>query len=99
GMLRETAQRLAGAVRARAEAERPAEERAAERRRVMELAASESLSKGVTSFHDAGTGFGTIDLMKELESEGALPVRLYVMIRESNDELQRRLPDYYMPAD
>lgn len=99
GMLRETAQRLAGAVRARAEAERPAEERAAERRRVMELAASESLSKGVTSFHDAGTGFGTIDLMKELESEGALPVRLYVMIRESNDELERRLPDYYMPAD
>ena len=99
GMLRETAQSLASRVRARAEAQRPADEISAERRRVLELAAQEALSKGVTSFHDAGTGFGTIDLMKELEAEGALPVRLYVMIRASNDELERRLPDYYMPAD
>ena len=99
GLLRETAQGLARRVRARAEAERPEAEVAAERRRVLDLAAQESLSKGVTSFHDAGTGFGTIDLMKELESEGALPVRLYVMIRASNDELEQRLPQYYMPAD
>jgi predicted amidohydrolase YtcJ len=99
GMLRETAQGLASRVRARAEAERPADEVAAERRRVLELAAQEALSKGVTSFHDAGTSFRTIDLMKELEAEEALPVRLYVMIRESNDELERRLADYYMPAD
>ncbi|MGH7446062.1 MAG: amidohydrolase [Longimicrobiales bacterium] len=99
GMLRETAQRLAGRVRARAEAERPRDELAAERRRVVDLAAQESLSKGVTSFHDAGTGFATIDLFKELEAEGALPVRLYVMIRASNDQLEQRLPDYLMPAD
>jgi len=99
GMLRETAQRLAGQVRARASAERPAEEIAAERRRVVDLAAQEALSKGVTSFHDAGTGFGTIDLFRELEAEGALPVRLYVMIREPNEQLEQRLPDYLMPAD
>ncbi|HSJ32496.1 MAG TPA: amidohydrolase [Longimicrobiales bacterium] len=99
GLLRETAQGLASRARARAEAERPREDVIAERRRVMELAAQEALSKGVTSFHDAGTGFGTIDLMKELEAEGALPVRLYVMIRAPNDELEQRLPDYLMPAD
>jgi hypothetical protein len=99
GMLRETAQRLAGRVRARTSAERPQEEIAAERRRVVDLAAQEALSKGVTSFHDAGTGFGTIDLFRELEAEGALPVRLYVMIREPNEELEQRLPDYLMPAD
>ena len=99
GLLRETAQGLASRARARSEAERPREEVIAERRRVMELAAQEALSKGVTSFHDAGTGFGTIDLMKELEAEGALPVRLYVMIRAPNEELERRLPDYLMPAD
>ncbi|MGH7465232.1 MAG: amidohydrolase, partial [Longimicrobiales bacterium] len=79
--------------------ERPRDELAAERRRVVDLAAQESLSKGVTSFHDAGTGFATIDLFKELEAEGALPVRLYVMIRASNDQLEQRLPDYLMPAD
>jgi predicted amidohydrolase YtcJ len=99
GLLRETAQRLAGRVRARAEAERPREDIEAERRRVMELAAQEALSKGVTSFHDAGTGFGTIDLLKQLEAEGALPVRLYVMIREPNDQLTQHLPHYFMPAD
>ncbi|HSK20790.1 MAG TPA: amidohydrolase [Longimicrobiales bacterium] len=99
GLLRETAQGLASRARARSEAERPREDVIAERRRVMELAAQEALSKGVTSFHDAGTGFATIDLMKELEAEGALPVRLYVMIRAPNDELERRLPDYLMPAD
>ena len=99
GLLRETAQGLASRARARSEAERPREDVLAERRRVMELAAQEALSKGVTSFHDAGTGFGTIDLMKELEAEGALPVRLYVMIRAPNDELEQRLPDYLMPAD
>jgi predicted amidohydrolase YtcJ len=99
GMLREAAQRLAGRVRASAEAQRPQEDIIAERRRVMELAAQEALSKGVTSFHDAGSGFGTIDLLKQLEAEGALPVRLYVMIRESNDRLEQRLPEYLMPAD
>lgn len=99
GLLRETAQGLAGRARARAEADRPREDVIAERRRVMELAAQEALSKGVTSFHDAGTGFGTIDLMKQLESEGALPVRLYVMIRAPNEELEQKLPQYRMPAD
>jgi hypothetical protein len=99
GMLRETAQRLAGQVRARTSAERPREEIAAERRRVVDLAAQEALSKGVTSFHDAGAGFGTIDLFRALEAEGALPVRLYVMIREPNEQLEQRLPDYLMPAD
>jgi predicted amidohydrolase YtcJ len=99
GMLRETAQGLAGRVRSQTASQRPAEDIAAERRRVMELAAHEALSNGVTSFHDAGTGFGTIDLMKELEAEGALPVRLYVMIRESNDRLEQHLADYLMPAD
>jgi predicted amidohydrolase YtcJ len=65
----------------------------------MELAAQESLSKGVTSFHDAGSGFATIDFMKRLEAEGALPVRLYVMIRAPNDELEAKLPQYLMPAE
>lgn len=99
GLLRETAQGLVSRVRAQAQAQRPREQIEAEQRRVLELAAQASLENGITSFHDAGTGFSDIDFMKRLEAEGALPVRLYVMIRAPNEELEQKLPEYLMPAD
>ncbi|CAN5657031.1 amidohydrolase [soil metagenome] len=99
GLLRETAQGLVGRARAQSESGRSAADRDAENRRAVQLAAEESLSKGVTTFVDAGTGFGTIDLYRQLESEDALPVRLYVMIRAGNDQLEQRLADYRMAAD
>ncbi|HEX6307592.1 MAG TPA: amidohydrolase [Longimicrobiales bacterium] len=99
GLLRETASGLVSRARARAEANRPESERLAEQRRVAELAAQEALANGVTTFVDAGVGFGTVDFYRTLESEGALPVRLYVMIRESNDRLEEHLPRYLMPAE
>jgi predicted amidohydrolase YtcJ len=64
GLLRETAQRLVGSARTRAESGRSVEDREAESRRAVELAAAEALSKGVTTFHDAGTGFETIDFLR-----------------------------------
>ncbi len=64
------------------------------------LAAREALRHGVTSFHDAGSSFKTIDFFKRLEAEGALPVRLYVMVRgESNEEMAKLLPSYRMVAE
>lgn len=60
------------------------------------LAVQECLSKGVTSFQDAGSDFGTIDVFRELAERGELGVRLWVMIRSSNEQLQRRLPHYRM---
>src|SRR5690606_27903049 len=80
GLLRETAQRLAGAARARADSGQTDEARQALARRVVQLAGEDLLSKGVTSFHDAGAGFGTIDLFRQLAEEGSLPVRLNVMV-------------------
>lgn len=63
------------------------------------LAAQEALRHGVTSFHDAGASFEVIDFFKRLEEKGELPVRLYVMVRgESNETMEERLSDYYMPA-
>jgi predicted amidohydrolase YtcJ len=53
-------------------------------RKVLELASQEALSKGVTSFQDAGSSFATIDLMKQLIDEGKIGVRLWVMVREGN---------------
>jgi len=97
GLLRETAQRIVGAVMAAADSARSPEEVEEENREAVRLAGEDALSKGVTSFHDAGSNFATIDFFKMLEEEGSLPVRLYVMVRrESNEEMDRRLPEYRM---
>jgi predicted amidohydrolase YtcJ len=95
GLLRETARELVRAALARADKERPAAEVEADRRRAVELATAEALSKGVTSFQDAGSSFDTIDLFKRLADEGRLKVRLYVMARyATNEELAAKLPRY-----
>src|SRR5262249_2398857 len=54
GLLRERAQILAGDAHTAWEARRTPEERAAARRRAIDLAIDESLSKGITTFEDAG---------------------------------------------
>ncbi|MGH7503132.1 MAG: amidohydrolase [Longimicrobiales bacterium] len=98
GLLRETAQRLVNA--GTPSEQRSPEEVYAEQKRFVDLAAQEVLSKGVTSFQDAGSSFETIDFLKTLEERGELPVRLYVMVRrESNEEMDARLPQYLMPAE
>jgi predicted amidohydrolase YtcJ len=74
GLLRETAANLVGT-------ENTDPGRA---RKALELASEEVLSKGITSFQDAGSSFSTIDLMKELIDAGKIRVRLWVMVREGN---------------
>lgn len=92
GLLRETASRLvrqgageppmsAGDIRARA-------------LRGIELATAEALENGVTTFHDAGSGFDTVDLLRQLADEGKLGIRLYVMLRVPNETLAQRIGDY-----
>ncbi len=87
GFLRERAQELVRVPRDFVESR--------ERKKV-ELAAKECLSKGVTSFQDAGSSFASIDFYKKLAQEGALDVRLWVMISEPNERLARELPLYKM---
>lgn len=94
GLLRENAQGLVRRVLSQVEAERSPAEIAAQLRRAAELASEELLRKGVTSFHDAGTSFATVDFYHELIEEDALPVRLYVMVSGSNDEMAEKLADY-----
>jgi predicted amidohydrolase YtcJ len=97
GMLRESAEDLVAAARARSDSARTPAERAATARRIVALAGAEALSKGITSFHDAGSSFATIDLFKRLADEGALPVRLYVMVKgETNARLDSLLGRYRM---
>jgi predicted amidohydrolase YtcJ len=92
GAFLETAQ---GLVRARP-ARRTPEEVAARARREVELAAAECLRNGVTTFHDAATSFATVDLYKKMAEEGALGVRLYVMLNENNQALAERGAAYRM---
>jgi predicted amidohydrolase YtcJ len=97
GLLRENADALVYGVMNAAMEARSQEEQQAEFERIVELAAQDALSKGVTTFHDAGSDFVTIDGLKRMADEGRLPVRLYVMVRfESNDVMRERLPDYRM---
>jgi hypothetical protein len=65
-----------------------------QQKRIIDLATRECLAKGVTSFHDAGASFETIDLYKSLAEDGKLGVRLYVMISEGNEALKARLAQY-----
>jgi predicted amidohydrolase YtcJ len=63
-------------------------------RKVLELASQEALSKGVTSFQDAGSSFATIDLMKQMIDEGKIGLRLWVMVREGNEREAPLLAKY-----
>jgi hypothetical protein len=94
GLLRETAEGLVGAARAKARENMTPEELDQELRTMAQLAAEEALVNGITSFHDAGVGFSTVDLFKKLADEGNLPVRLYVMIRASSTALEENLASY-----
>ena len=70
------------------------EEAAALTRRLIELASKECLAHGVTTFHDAGTSFGTVDIYKKMAEEGVLPVRLYVMLGADSKTLAARGAGY-----
>jgi len=99
GLLRENAQDAVEDAITRYDQRLSPDETAARLRQQSDLAAAEALAHGVTSFHDAGASFATIDFLKTLEAENALPVRLYVMVRgESNKQMAERLSGYLMPA-
>lgn len=72
------------------------EEAQARTRKQIELASQECLIHGVTTFHDAGNSFATIDLYKKMAEEGALPVRLYVMLSAGNGALAEKGLAYRM---
>jgi predicted amidohydrolase YtcJ len=94
GLFRERADRLLDEAYARARQSMSPAEREAEVRRQIRLADEEAVSKGVTSFQDAGSSFDTIDVFKKVASEGGLGLRLWVMIRDSNERMAQRLAGY-----
>ncbi|MCS7013947.1 MAG: amidohydrolase [Chloroherpetonaceae bacterium] len=94
GIFQETAQSLIEqAYQADLARRTPAEIDSAERQAIR-LAIAEALSKGVTSFQDAGSSFETIDRLKDMADKGELPIRLWVMVSARETKLAERLPQY-----
>jgi len=88
GVFRETAQSLVGPRRG------DAAQQDRDLRKAIELATKECLTKGITSFQDAGSSFGTIGIFKQLAQTGQLKIRLWVMVGATNASMARLLPKY-----
>jgi predicted amidohydrolase YtcJ len=96
GMMRETAQDAVRNALADYKAQRSPEAIEAEFRQQVKLAADEAISKGITTFHDMGETFETIDMLKKMADEGNLPLRLNVAIQEPAEALEGKLDQYRM---
>ena len=96
GVFSETAAGLVSRVRSSQGIRRSPESRRLELRQEIELAVQECLRKGVTSFQDAGSSFAEVDMFREMAERGELGVRLWVMIRTSNRDLELNLSNYRM---
>ena len=94
GLLRETASGIVGRAYEQWRAAKTVAERDGDARRQVQLSVQASLEKGITSFHDAGSNFTTLDMLKQVASEGGLGIRLWVMVRDSNDNLRAKLARY-----
>jgi predicted amidohydrolase YtcJ len=94
GLLRETASGIAGRALDAWRAKKTAAERDLDSRRQIELAVKASLEAGITSFQDAGSNFNTIDVIKRVAAEGGLGIRLWVMVRDSNENLHAKMAQY-----
>jgi predicted amidohydrolase YtcJ len=86
--------RLVSRAHERSQQSRSPGERREDLLKAIRLASEQCLAYGVTSFQDAGSSFADVDLFRELVRQRALPVRLWVMLNESNDALAARLSDY-----
>lgn len=96
GMMRESAQDIFRAAYASHQARRPAEVVEQEMRQMIKLAGEEALRHGITSFHDLGTRFVEVDLLRKMADEGNLPVRLYMALEEEAVDMKDRLAEYRM---
>jgi len=91
GVFRETAAGLIQRVYQQAEQRQPAQAKRQRWLAAVELATDECLRNGITSFQDAGSSVATVDALKELAESDRLRVRLWLMIRDSNQNLDRHL--------
>jgi predicted amidohydrolase YtcJ len=96
GLLNEGARGLVDRVLESYRAHRTAAEAEAELREQIRLAEQDSLSKGITTFEDAGSPFATVDVFRKMAENGELRLRLWVMLRAPQSELEAKARRYYV---
>jgi predicted amidohydrolase YtcJ len=96
GLMNEHAQGLVDRALSAYRSHRPVGEAEAEAQRQVDLAVRECLSKGITTFEDAGSPLAVVDLLKSLASQDKLGLRVWMMLRQPNDVLAPNLKKYYM---
>ncbi|MCF8261554.1 MAG: amidohydrolase [Melioribacteraceae bacterium] len=94
GVLEETAKFLVTNLYKKDLEKRTSEEIKSQIEKEIILGIDECVSKGITSFHDAGSTFEDIDVIKGLVDQKKNDLRLYLMIGENNDSLKSRIKDY-----
>jgi predicted amidohydrolase YtcJ len=94
GLLRERAEGLAGQAYSAWKNKRTPAERAADLRKVIDLAQDECLAKGITTFEDAGSPLAVVDALRRMADRSELRLRMWVMLRTSNQELAANLDRY-----
>ena len=94
GLFNERAQSLIGDALGRDRAKRTRAQVEADLRTEIQLASEEALSKGLTTVADAGSPPATIELMKKVVDERKLPLRVWMMLRETPDKLATDMPKY-----
>jgi predicted amidohydrolase YtcJ len=92
GLLNEKAQGLVRTAMNRDLARRTMAQREADEEKQIDLAAQESISKGITTFEDAGSPADVIERLQRRASAGTLPLRLWVMLREPNAQIVKDAP-------
>ncbi len=91
GVLRETAQGMVQRALAQDSAKMTAEESMAKLERAVQLAGEECWKNGITSFHDAGSSVSSTRQLQRMAMQHRLPVRLYVMVRDSPEMIRERI--------
>lgn len=94
GVFEETAMGLIEKVYGDYRATLSSEQKKKEWLRGISLAEEECLSKGVTSFQDAGSSFEEIDWYTELAQKGELDLRLWAMISGRQDDLEEKAANF-----
>ncbi len=94
GIFQENAQDLLGKAQADYLAKRTPQQIIEEKIKAIQLADQACLANGVTTFHDAGASFETIEIYKQLIRENKLGVRIDAMIGEPNERLEKNISNY-----
>ncbi|MGD8780569.1 MAG: amidohydrolase [Ignavibacteria bacterium] len=94
GVFEETAELLISSLFEEHQEQRTQKEINNEIIKAYKLAEKECFENGITSFHDAGSTFDNIDLLKKLYDNNELNIRLNVMLLEPNENLKRKISDY-----